>query len=67
MRREVGFLPGVAANLITLAEIVASDEGKAAGLALLGEAETAARECGANGILTWAAHARQELEALPEP
>ena len=66
LRREVGFLPGVAANLITLAEIVAGQEGKAAGLALLDEAEAAARDCGANGILGWAEHARRELEALPE-
>ena len=66
LRREVAFLPGVAANLITLAEIVAGEEGKAAGLALLDEAEAAARECGANGILGWAAAAREELEALPE-
>jgi hypothetical protein len=65
LRREVGFLPGVAANLITLAEIVAGQEGKAAGLALLDEAEAAARDCGANGIVGWAEHARTELEALP--
>jgi len=66
LRREVGFLPGVAANLIALAEIVARQQGKAAGLALLDEAEAAARECGANGIVGWAAEARAELEALPE-
>lgn len=66
LRRDVGFLPGVAANLITLAEIVADQKGKAAGLALLDEAETAARDCDAQGILNWAAQARDELEARPE-
>lgn len=67
LRREVGFLPGVAANLILLAEIVAGQEGKTAGLALLDEAEAAAKDCEAHGILKWVAHARTELEALPEP
>ncbi len=66
LRREVGFLPGVAANLIMLAEIVAGQEGKAAGLALLDEAEATAKDCGAHGILGWATAARQELESLPE-
>lgn len=66
LRREVGFLPGVAANLIVLAEILAGQEGKAAGLALLDEAEAAAKDCEAHGILSWVAHARTELEALPE-
>lgn len=65
-KQQVGFLPGVAANLITLAEIVADLKGKTAGLALLDEAETAARDCDAHGILNWAAQARDELEARPE-
>lgn len=66
LRRDVGFLPGVAANLIVLAEIVADEQGKAAGLALLDEAEAAATASGAHGILTWTAEARAELLARPE-
>ena len=66
LRREVGFQPGVAANLLALAEIVASQDGQTAGLALLDEAEAVAKECEAHAILRWVAHARTELAALPE-
>ena len=63
LRREVGFLPGVAANLIALGEVVGEQDGQAAGLALITEAEAIARECGARGVLGWAAEARAELES----
>ena len=55
LRRKIGFLAGVAANLVGLAYL-ADDPVDAR--AHLDEAAAAARECGADAVLGWVAEAR---------
>lgn len=55
LRREVGHLPGVAAGLLSLAEVAPSPADRAR---LLDEAEAIASGCGANGVLGWIAAVR---------
>ncbi|WP_066375388.1 tetratricopeptide repeat protein [Herbidospora mongoliensis] len=53
LRRELGFLPGVAANLLGLA-YVARDEGRPGDAAeLVAEAREAAEQSGADRVLKW--------------
>lgn len=61
LRREIGFTPGVAAGLLSLAELAARAGDRDRALALLDEAAAIAAEAGAHGILRWADQARQEL------
>lgn len=61
LRREVGFMPGVAAGLLALAELAAENGGREEALALLDEATTIAENSGARGILRWIDHARSQL------
>ncbi len=57
LRREVGFLPGVAANLVGLAYLTTGDEATHH----LDEAAAIARDCGADGVLRWVEQARARL------
>jgi tetratricopeptide (TPR) repeat protein len=57
LRREVGFLPGVAAGLLTLAQHADRDRA----LELLEEATSVAKECDANGVLAWIEQVRAGL------
>ncbi|MGW3044182.1 tetratricopeptide repeat protein [Kitasatospora sp. NPDC001159] len=62
LRRELGFLPGVAANLIGLAYLTAQQERRGDAAALLKEATELAETTGSNGVLRWIAGARKELD-----
>jgi tetratricopeptide (TPR) repeat protein len=62
LRREVGFLPGVAAGLLALAELAAQDGRPDDARRLLDEATTAARDSGAEGTLRWIEAVRSALE-----
>jgi len=61
LRREVGFLPGVAANLVGLAYIAAGSGRRADVTGLLAEAESIASAEEAGGILRWIDQARADL------
>jgi tetratricopeptide (TPR) repeat protein len=61
LRREVGFLPGVAANLVGLAYIATEQGRRDEALALLAEAGGIAEASGAQGILRSVEQARTEL------
>ena len=61
LRREVGFLPGVAANLVGLAYIAAGQGRRDEALGLLAEAGRIAAASGAQGILRSVEQARAEL------
>lgn len=61
LRREIGLMPGVAANLIGLAYIAAGQDRRDDAMALLDEASTIAKDAGAARILHLAAQARAEL------
>ncbi|KOV61766.1 tetratricopeptide repeat protein [Streptomyces sp. NRRL WC-3618] len=62
LRRELGFLPGVAANLIGLAYLAAQQERRDDAAALLKEAMEVAESTGSHGVLRWVAGAREELD-----
>jgi tetratricopeptide (TPR) repeat protein len=61
IRRELGFLPGVAANLVGLAYIAAGEGRREDALALVEEARAIAEASGAHGILPHVEAARAEL------
>jgi tetratricopeptide (TPR) repeat protein len=61
LRRELGFLPGVAANLIGLAYITAAEGHRDQALEMLDEAGEIAETTGAQGVLRWVEEARQAL------
>ena len=50
LRREIGFMPGVAANLVGLAYIAAGEGRRDEALAMLEEASTIAQTSGAHGV-----------------
>ncbi|MFK0160486.1 tetratricopeptide repeat protein [Streptomyces sp. NPDC090493] len=62
LRRELGFLPGVAANLIGLAYLTAQQERRDEAAALLKEAAELAQSTDSHGVLRWIAGARKELD-----
>ena len=62
LRRELGFLPGVAANLIGLAYLAAQEERRDDAAALLQEATQLAESTESHGVLRWVASAREELK-----
>lgn len=62
LRREIGFLPGMAAGLLALAELAGRDDRRGEARALLDEADSVAVACGAQGIRRWIRHARAELD-----
>lgn len=61
LRRDLGFLPGVAANLIGLAYLATQQERRDDAAALLKEATELAESTESHGVLRWVAAARQEL------
>lgn len=61
LRRDLGFLPGVAANLIGLAYLAAQQERPDEATALLAEAADLARDTDSHGVQVWVASAREEL------
>ncbi|MEH0578123.1 tetratricopeptide repeat protein [Streptomyces sp. B21-108] len=61
LRRELGFLPGVAANLIGLAHLAAQQERRGDAAALLQEATELAESTDSHGVLRWVAEARKEI------
>ncbi|HUR06308.1 MAG TPA: hypothetical protein VM347_27425 [Nonomuraea sp.] len=61
LRRELGFLPGVAANLIGLAYITAAEGRRDEALKVLDEAAELAEATGAHGILRSVKEAREAL------
>jgi tetratricopeptide (TPR) repeat protein len=61
LRREVGFLPGVAAGLLALAELADEIGQKDEARVLLDEAAAVAESSGAFGILHWIEEARSAL------
>jgi tetratricopeptide (TPR) repeat protein len=69
LRREIGFLPGVAAGLLALAELAAEDGRADEARALLDEAAATARTSGAGGIMRWIEAVRESVEKgdTPEP
>ncbi|WP_225830962.1 tetratricopeptide repeat protein [Streptomyces sp. NK08204] len=63
LRRQLGFLPGVAANLIGLAHLAAQQERHDDAVSLLEEAAELAETADAHGVLRWVAEARRELDS----
>jgi tetratricopeptide (TPR) repeat protein len=63
LRREIGQLPGVAANLVGLAYIAAADDRPADAAALLTEAAAIAQSAGADRITRQVEEARTACEA----
>jgi len=61
LREEVGFLPGVAAAKLSLAEFAARTGDRAEALALLDEAAALAAASGAHGTAGWIDRTRAEL------
>lgn len=53
LRRELGFMPGVAAALLALAQLEAEHGDRARALARADEARAVAEGCGALGVLGW--------------
>ncbi|MFD5564364.1 tetratricopeptide repeat protein [Kitasatospora griseola] len=62
LRRELGFLPGVAANLIGLAFLAAQQDRREDAAELLAEAGRLAEKSEAHGVQRWVAEARAELD-----
>lgn len=60
LRRELGFLPGVAAGVLALADVAWADGRRDDAYALLDEAAAIATGCGAKGTLNWIEHTRAE-------
>jgi hypothetical protein len=60
LRREIGFMPGVAAGLLALAESAARRGDRDRAQALLGEAASIAAAVNAQGVLQWVSQAREE-------
>ncbi len=58
LREEIGFVPGVAAGKLALAELVARSGDRAAAVRLLDEAAALAESSGARGIASWVEQAR---------
>ena len=61
LRRRLGFLPGVAANLIALAQLAAEQHREDDAAALLKEATELAESTGSDGVLRWVTGARERL------
>ncbi len=61
LREELGFLPGVAARKLALAELAGERGDRDAAVALLDEASSIAEDSGSHGILRWIEQARAEL------
>lgn len=62
LRRDLGFLPGVAANLVGLAHVAAQQDRREEAAEFLRQAAEAAGKAGADGVLRWVREAREELD-----
>jgi tetratricopeptide (TPR) repeat protein len=65
LRREIGYLPGVAANLVGLTYIAAAQGRRDDALALIGEAAAIAEATGAHGVMHHVEEARAAVAAPP--
>lgn len=63
LRKEIGFLPGVAANLVGLAYVAIAQDRRGEAQALLEEARAIAEACGAERITGQINEARTQIEA----
>jgi tetratricopeptide (TPR) repeat protein len=63
LRRQLGFMPGVAANLVALAYIAGEQDRSDNALALIEEAAAIAEASDARGTLRWVDEARAHLQA----
>ncbi|MFI0960550.1 tetratricopeptide repeat protein [Streptomyces sp. NPDC021080] len=61
LRREIGFMPGVAAGLLALAYLSAESDDRTTALGYLDEARTVAERCGAEGVMGWIERARAQI------
>jgi hypothetical protein len=61
LRREIGFMPGVAAGVLALAELAVRSGDRDRAPTLLDEAAAIAAEAGAHGIIRWIDAAREEM------
>ncbi|KOU76210.1 tetratricopeptide repeat protein [Streptomyces sp. MMG1533] len=61
LRREIGFMPGVAAGLVALGYLSAETSDREAALGYLDEAQTTAEQCGAKAVLGWIEQARTQI------
>jgi hypothetical protein len=61
LRHDIGFMPGVAAGLLAIAELTAQEGNRSEALALLDQAASVAAESGAQGTLRWIELARASL------
>jgi tetratricopeptide (TPR) repeat protein len=61
LRREIGFMPGVAAALLALAELAAESGDREAAQPLLDEAVSVAEASDAQRVLHWIAEARAKM------
>ncbi|WUH94627.1 tetratricopeptide repeat protein [Streptomyces sp. NBC_00433] len=61
LRREIGFLPGVAAGLVALGFLSAETGDREAALGHLDEAQATAERCGAKAVLGWIEQARADI------
>jgi tetratricopeptide (TPR) repeat protein len=63
LRRQIGFMPGVAANLVALAYLAGEEGRREDALALVDEAAAIAETSDASGALRWADEARAHLQS----
>jgi tetratricopeptide (TPR) repeat protein len=61
LRRELGFMPGVAAGVLALAELTAREGKREEALSLADQAGSIAEASDAQGILRWVERFREEL------
>lgn len=65
LRRQIGFMPGVAANLVALAYLAGEQDRRDEAIALVEEAAAIAKASAAQGVLRWADDARAHLQCAP--
>ncbi len=63
LRQQIGFMPGVAANLVALAYLAGEQGRRDDALALVEEAAAIAEASGARGALRWVDEARAHLQS----
>ncbi|MEU4169861.1 tetratricopeptide repeat protein [Streptomyces sp. NPDC026665] len=61
LRREIGFVPGIAAGLVALAHLSVDTDDREAAVRYLDEARSVAEQCGAKGVLGWIEQARTRI------
>ncbi|WP_328551573.1 MULTISPECIES: tetratricopeptide repeat protein [unclassified Streptomyces] len=61
LRRDIGFMPGLAAGLVALAYLSAETNDRDAALRHLDDAQTTAEQCSAKAVLGWIEQARAQI------